>query len=313
MRTLISVTLLAVVAVGAANVNVERNPVRRHPHENAQMGEQQHVIVKLRQVGASGRAGVRTARDRVNALATRTGLTLDGYRALTTDLHVMHVEPAAAGESITATLARVRADRDVQYAEVDQRRYAHSVPSDTLYSQQWYMLPTSTTTPSAVDAQTAWDTTTGMSSLVIADIDTGVRFDHPDLLSVSQTGGRLLSGYCFKSDTLVANSSQCPGADASDPGDWVSSSDLSQPECSGAQVSYSSWHGTRTAGILGAIANNGAGIAGMTWSPRILPVRALGKCGGSDSDIISGMLWAAGIHVSVSFDRVKHADLSTRA
>ena len=109
MRTLISVTLLAVVAVGATNVNVERNPERRHPHENAQMGEQQHIIVKLRQVGASGRAGVRTARDRVNALATRTGLTLDGYRALTTDLHVMHVEPAAAGESITATLARVRA------------------------------------------------------------------------------------------------------------------------------------------------------------------------------------------------------------
>jgi hypothetical protein len=116
------VTLLAVVAVGTATVTVERNPVRTHPHENARMGEQQHIIVKLRPVRASGRAQVRTARDRVNALATRTGLTLDGYRALTTDLHVMHVEPAAAGESIAATLARV-GDRgpDVLFAAGSRR------------------------------------------------------------------------------------------------------------------------------------------------------------------------------------------------
>src|SRR5262249_20126029 len=60
----------------------------------------------------------------------------------------------------------------------------------------------------------------------------------------------------------------------------------------------SSWHGTRVAGILGAITNNGVGVAGLTWSPQILPVRALGKCGGLDSDIIAGMLWAGGIAVS---------------
>lgn len=60
----------------------------------------------------------------------------------------------------------------------------------------------------------------------------------------------------------------------------------------------SSWHGTRTAGILGAITNNGAGIAGTTWQGRILPIRALGKCGGQDSDILQAMLWAAGIAVA---------------
>src|SRR5208337_4978901 len=40
------------------------------------------------------------------------------------------------------------------------------------------------------------------------------------------------------------------------------------------------------------------GIAGMTWNPYLLPVRALGKCGGYDSDIIVGMQWAAGMSVT---------------
>ena len=50
-------------------------------------------------------------------------------------------------------------------------------------------------------------------------------------------------------------------------------------------------------GVLGALTNNGVGIAGMTWNPYILPVRALGKCGGYDSDIIAGIQWAAGMSV----------------
>jgi serine protease len=51
-------------------------------------------------------------------------------------------------------------------------------------------------------------------------------------------------------------------------------------------------------GIVGAMTNNASGVAGITWQGRILPVRVLGKCGGNDSDIISAVLWAAGIHVS---------------
>jgi len=62
-------------------------------------------------------------------------------------------------------------------------------------------------------------------------------------------------------------------------------------------VEDSSWHGTRVVGILGAITDDATGVAGLTWSSWILPVRALGKCGGRDSDIESAMLWAGGIHV----------------
>ena len=60
-------------------------------------------------------------------------------------------------------------------------------------------------------------------------------------------------------------------------------------------IEDSSWHGTRVVGIFGAITNNDVGIAGMTWGSWVLPVRALGKCGGYDSDIIAGIEWAAGM------------------
>jgi serine protease len=285
---------LAGVAAAITSGDIERNPVRRHPLVSTPSSTPLHIIVKLR--GGTAAASKAQVRPQLQGIAARSGLILTGTRSITAELHVLHLQGGAA--QVADTLARLRADPQVQYAEVDQRRYIHSVPpDDTLYSEQWYLMPSSATTPSAIDAQTAWNMTTGPQGLVIADIDTGVRFDHPDLLSTTQSGGRLLPGYCFISDALVANNGTCPGSDASDPGDWITGADLNQPECANENTSVSSWHGTRVAGMLGAIANNAQGIAGVTWNTQVLPVRALGVCGGLDSDIISGMLWAAGIAV----------------
>jgi len=159
---------------------------------------------------------------------------------------------------------------------------------------------------SAIDAQTGWNTTEGSAGVVIAQLDTGVRFDHADLLR-AQAGGRLLPGYDFISADpgssgatfLTANDGDGRDPDASDPGDWISSADTKNPYfASCAMVANSSWHGTRTAGIMAALTDNGFGVAGVTWSTWILPVRVLGKCGGYDSDIVAGMQWAAGIHVA---------------
>ncbi len=49
--------------------------------------------------------------------------------------------------------------------------------------------------------------------------------------------------------------------------------------------------------MIGALTNNTIGVAGLSWNSFILPVRVLGKCGGTDSDIIAGMRWAAGLHI----------------
>ncbi len=267
----------------------EFNPV---PPQPATPGPTvQHIIVKLRAATASTAQATGLA-----PLTRRAQLSLVSSRRIAGDLHVMQVEPAVTGESVAATLARLRADPAVEYAEIDQRRYPHAIPDDPLYTGQWY-LQNAGTTPSAIDAVTAWDMTTGDSGVVIADLDSGVRFDHPDLLAAG-AGGRLLPGYDFITDPVIANDGNGRDADASDPGDWVSVADTSIAQFSGCSVTDSDWHGTRVAGILGALTNNATGIAGITWHSWLLPVRVLGKCGGYDSDIIEGMLWAAGVHIA---------------
>src|ERR1700750_800321 len=115
------------------------------------------------------------------------------------------------------------------------------------------------TQPACIDAVTAWDTTTGRSDVVIAELDTGVRYDHPDLLMAS-ANGKLLPGYDFVSDPTIANDGDGRDADPSDPGDFISTADAATATFSGCTVENSSWHGTRVAGILGALSNNTTGI-----------------------------------------------------
>ena len=123
-------------------------------------------------------------------------------------------------------------------------------------------------------------------------------YDHPDLAR-GDRGGKLLPGYDFVTGIAQANDEGGRDADPSDPGDWITSTDQSNPALFSCLVSDSSWHGTRVAGMIGAITDNTVGVAGLSWNSFILPVRVLGKCGGTDSDIIAGMRWAAGLHLEV--------------
>jgi serine protease len=269
-------------------------------------------------------------------LAGRVRLEILKSRQLTPSMHVVYLLKPLYGPAVDAALGALRADPAVEFADVDQRRYAHTVPNDPLFTAsanaggQWYMMTPGGATPAsgaavgdlaATDAVSAWSITTGSSGTVIADVDTGVRFDHPDLLRAG-LGGRLLPGYDFVEGDLsstgvplgtflVANDGDGWDPDASDPGDWLDSTDQSNPQfpAKDCPVQDSSWHGTRVMGILGALTNNDVGIAGMTWGAYLLPVRALGKCGGYDSDIITGMQWAAGMSVTGVPDNLYPADI----
>ena len=166
----------------------------------------------------------------------------------------------------------------------------------------------------------AWDVTTGHPSVVIAVIDTGI-VNHQDLNGAgiapfSATyvpNGRFLPGYDFISSDVgagntpnpfpsnfVANDGDGRDADPSDPGDWVTTAEEAlYTQCDDGMTGpqNSSWHGSHMAGVAAAITNNAAGIAGVAWNVRVLPVRALGKCGGSLSDIAEAIRWAAGLTV----------------
>ena len=161
-------------------------------------------------------------------------------------------------------------------------------PNDPRYSDQWDLFGTN-----GINAPAAWDITTGSSSVVVADIDTGIT-SHVDL------SGRTVSGYDFISDPVVANDNDGRDQDPSDPGDWVSAQDIinNPTKFTSCRIQNSSWHGTHTAGTIGAIGNNGVGVAGINWNSMILPVRVLGKCGGATSDVIDGLRWAAGLPVT---------------
>lgn len=269
------------------------------------------IIIKWRpaetRTQAQVMAGVRTE------FRQATGLTLYSRRRLDERLEVMELDQPLRGAAFEQALVQLRAQPDVEYAVPDQRRYIESLPSDPLItasggrSGQWYLLNNADNlSPASINAVGAWDYAQG-DSTIVAVVDTGVRFDHPDL------GSKLLPGYDFVScdqtscsgtgQTFVtANDGDGWDADASDPGDWVSSADLQNHsdifDASRCKAGSSSWHGTRVAGIIGAATNNGLGIAGTGWNTRILPIRALGKCGGYDSDIIAGMRWAAGLPVN---------------
>ena len=132
----------------------------------------------------------------------------------------MYLPKTLYGADVDAALSSLRADPAVKFADADQRRYPHGMPDDPLFlpstnaSGQWFMMTPSTLTATsdaaATDAVSAWAITTGSTGTVIADIDTGVRFEHPDLLRAG-LGGRLLPGYDFVSGDLNPNTGAALG------------------------------------------------------------------------------------------------------
>ncbi len=241
----------------------------------------------------------------VQALAQRLGLKLAESRQFTPSMHVLLLPKTLYGADVLSLLDKLRADPAVQFATVDGRRYPQLIPTNPLYlptpgtaSGQWYMNTpgpetvegVATTDASATDAISAWNITTGSPGIVIADVDTGVLFDHPDLLRAG-LGGRLLPGYDFVGQDYnpkapynalgtydIANDGDGWDPDPSDPGDWISQADLSNPLFSSDTQANSSWHGTRVVGVFGAITDNTIGTAGMTWGNH-RDARAVGAAG----------------------------------
>ncbi|WP_262048178.1 S8 family serine peptidase [Bradyrhizobium sp. Bra78] len=131
--------------------------------------------------------------------------------------------------------------------------------------------------PVGINAVGAWKSVTGSKDVVVAVIDTGLVADHPDIVN----SGNVITGYNFVSATGR-------GPDPRDPG----------LACIDAGETAPSWHGTLVAGIVGAAgSNNKRGITGINWDVSVIPVRAVGTCGGSLVDIVDGMRWAAGLPV----------------
>ena len=210
--------------------------------------------------------GQRVAFDRESAL---------GRRVIRLARHVPARDLALLARDIQLS------DPSIESVEIDRVMRATMTPNDSSWSKQWDM----DVGTGGIHAPKAWDISTGFG-IRVAVLDTGVR-PHADLVA------NLLPGYDFIADSERAGDGGGRDGDASDPGDGVTESD-----CWFEPAKNSGWHGTHVAGTIAAVGNNAAGISGVAPKAKIVPVRVLGKCGGTTSDVADGIVWAAGGNVS---------------
>ncbi|MBB6258851.1 serine protease [Xanthomonas arboricola] len=251
--------------------------------------------VSARNVGAASTATITAAASR--AAVRLAPAARSGAQAAPTHVRTLAVGgelirlPTQLSRSDADRLVReLQADPAVEHAQIDARAYplqssGGSLPNDPLLaSNQWHL----TDPVGGIDAPAAWKTVQG-EGVVVAVIDTGILPAHPDL------AGNLLQGYDFITD---AGRSRRPTdarvAGALDRGDW----EAEDGECGIFSAAHdSSWHGTHVAGTIAETTGNGIGGAGVAYKAKVLPVRVLGHCGGSFSDITDAIVWASGGHV----------------
>ncbi|MFQ5935496.1 MAG: S8 family serine peptidase [Acidiferrobacterales bacterium] len=252
------------------------------------------LIVKLR--GKTPITQVtRMSPTHLQTLSTAAGATLAHVRSMSMGAQVLKLPYRMRLHEVADIAARLSDDPNIEYAEPDRNLRPLLVPADPDFVDQWhYKDPVADGEPGAANLPGAWDITTGSTGIVIAVIDTGILPGHVDL------SNRIVAGYDFVSNAAMANDGNGRDPDPTDAGDWITGAESTDPasvffDC---RITNSTWHGTHVAGIAGAAANNGAGGAGVNWVSKILPARALGKCGGFVSDIVDAMLWAAGFAVT---------------
>lgn len=212
------------------------------------------------------------------ALKWRTFKAMQGVER---DRSIISIEPIGRGQYARVTLGKNLREIDAEHLAIsvpglsaispDFIYRTAATPNDPLFSQQYFHLNTGQPilgtigTPGAdVRSVGAWDVTTGSDQVIIAVIDTGVDLQHEDLAS-----------------NIWVNPGEVPGNGLDDDGngftDDVSGWDFGELDNDPDDVEG---HGTAVAGLIGAVGNNGVGVAGMAWDVAILPMKIADQFGG---------------------------------
>ena len=204
----------------------------------------------------------------------------------------------APGGTVAAALTRLAADPAVRWAEPNRVHHALALPGDPLFGAQWGLLNTGQDVlgfagaPGAdIGATAAWDVTTGSDRVRVAVVDGGVDHTSADLspnIGVvnpgESGGGRESNGVDDDGNGLVDDWRGWDFVD--DDGDPMDESAVR--------------HGTTVAGIIGARGGDGTGIAGVSWTSRIIPVRGLDASGaGTTADLAAAITYASSMGARV--------------
>ncbi len=179
------------------------------------------------------------------------------------------------GKKVFDFIKELKKNPDVAYVIPNYKVYPQAVPNDPLYSQQWYL--------QNIDIERAWDITTGLNTVYVAVIDTGVDYTHPDIKdNIWINDGELLE--------IDSNNN---GIDDGCENDTDDDGNGYVDDCygydailgHGSAMDYDG-HGTNVAGIIGATTNNNIGVAGINWNVKIIPCRFMSDGSGNVNDLI---------------------------
>jgi serine protease len=283
--TICLAALLAVTGLGtAAAAEADAKTSSSRPSIERQPDVARGLIVRT--TTGSPSAAVLAATD--VALGDQDGVEVAEAARLVPQISTVDFDDVVDGQVAERVAAQVERRDDVLWAVPNRLRRVDARPpvssNDPLFRQQRNLWDTSSSRRGgfSIKAPALWRATKGSPSTVVAVIDTGIT-NHPDL------AGRIVPGHDFIASAGRARDGDGRDADPTDQGDWNSNG-----QCPYPGSMSSSWHGTFVAGQIAATAENGVGISGVAPQVSVQPIRALGRCGGWDSDILDSMTWASG-------------------
>jgi subtilisin family serine protease len=177
-------------------------------------------------------------------------------------------------------LAGLQADPAIRYAERDRTITAATASDDPLVAEQWAL-----TGPHGIRAPEAWQVTTGSRDVLVALLDTGLDLSHPEL-----------------APNVWTNPAEVPGNGQDDDGNGYVDDATGWDYCNDdPQPLDDHGHGTHVAGSLGAVGDDGVGIAGVAWRVGLLPLKVLCADGtGRLSDAVAALDYALGVGAAIS-------------
>lgn len=193
----------------------------------------------------------------------------------------------APGTSVAQAVAAYENVPGVVSAQPNYLRTLAAVPTDPGFGEQWGMRnagQSAGVVDADIDATDAWDKETGSDTIVVAVIDTGVDYRHPELAGNMWTNTAEQNGVPDVDDDGNGYVDDVYGIDTAD-------NDSDPMDDHG--------HGTHGAGTIGAAGDNGIGVAGVNRDVRIMAVRAFSQTSGTDADAIEAIEYATAMGADV--------------